>query len=351
MNHLKSFTAMIKARTMEFVRDRGAFFWNLFFPFLLIAALVLLFGGGGGSIFTIGTLGNIPAGFDLLETSGIDHINYSERGTTFEEALEPLRKHQIGMLINFETGNYYINSEAQAAELLRILMTSSSPSPGNENPGETLSAAFSLRELQVSGEAVRYADWIVPGIIGLNMMFSCFFGVGFIIIRYRKNGVLKRMKATPVSAMNFLSAQAVSRFIIIILSSTLVFVGTSIFIRFTVKGSWLNLLLIASIGVFSLISLGLFLAARIKNEELGGGIINLATWPMMLISGTFTSLEGSPPFVQSISRALPLTHILEAMRAIMIDGATLSQVLPNIIFLLIFTAVFLVLSSLLFRWE
>lgn len=349
MNHLKSFTAMIKARTMEFVRDRGAFIWNLFFPFLLIIVLALIFGGSGGSIFTIGTIGDIPAGFYLLETSGIDHINYSEQGATFEEALEPLRKHQLGMLIDFETGNYYINNEAQAAELLRILMTSSSADNGSS--GETLSAAFSLRELQVSGEAVRYADWIAPGIIGLNMMFSCFFGVGFIIIRYRKNGVLKRLKATPVTAMNFLSAQAVSRFFIIILSSTLVFAGSSIFLRFTVKGSVFNLLLIAGVGVFSLISLGLFLAARIKNEELGGGIINLATWPMMLFSGTFYNIEGAPPFVQSISRALPLTHILEGMRAIMIDGATLSQILPNIIFLLIFTAVFLVLSSLLFRWE
>ena len=343
---LQSFGAIVRARTMEFVRDRGAFFWNLFFPILMIVAFTFLFSGGGAATFSIGTIGTVPGGFDLLETRGVEHINYSERELTEEEALEPLRKHQIDMLINFESGTYYINNQAPKAELSRTLMMTSS-----ENTGEDLRSTFGLRESGVSGEPIRYVDWIMPGILGMNMMFSCLFGVGFILVRYRKNGVLKRMKATPISALTFLSAQAISRFIIVIIASAVVYFGTNLFFNFSMNGSWLNLLLVLSLGILCMISLGLIFSARIKNEELAGGLLQLVTWPMMMLSGIFFSIENAPPFVQRLALIFPLTHYVNGARAVMIEGATLLQILPNILYLSIFAGVFLVISSLLFKWE
>ena len=170
----------------------------------------------------------------------------------------------------------------------------------SENTGEDLRSTFGLRESGVSGEPIRYVDWIMPGILGMNMMFSCLFGVGFILVRYRKNGVLKRMKATPISALTFLSAQAISRFIIVIIASAVVYFGTNLFFNFSMNGSWLNLLLVLSLGILCMISLGLIFSARIKNEELAGGLLQLVTWPMMMLSGIFFSIENAPPFVQSI---------------------------------------------------
>jgi hypothetical protein len=124
----------------------------------------------------------------------------------------------------------------------------------------------------------------------MNMMFSCLFGVGFVLVRYRKNGVLKRMKATPVSPLNFVSAQAVSRLMIVLITSVVVFSGTNLFLRFVMKGSWLNLLLLTALSIMCMIALGLVFASRIKSEELASGLLNLVTFPMLILSGVFFSL-------------------------------------------------------------
>ena len=116
-------------------------------------------------------------------------------------------------------------------------------------------------------------------------------------------------------------------------------------------GSYLNLIFITLLATICMISFGLLFAARLKSEELANGLMNLATWPMMIFSGVFFSLEGTPELLQKAARILPLTHYIEASRAIMLDGAGFMQILPNAIFLLAMTAVFLVLSSLTFKWE
>ncbi len=327
---------MVHARNLEFVRDRGAFFWNLFFPLLLIAGLTAIFGNNNNTIFTVGTIGEVPSGFYLLETSGIDHVDYSRQGESEHDALDALRKHQISMFINFETGKYYINDQSPDAALVKILITSS---------------PLSLTESRISGESARYIDWMIPGIIALNLMFSCLLGVGFIIIRYRRNGVLKRMRATPISALSFICAQATSRFIIALFSSSVVFIGASLIFGASIKGSVFDLLFVTTLGIFGLISLGLLFATRIKTEELGGGLINLVTWPMMFLSGAFFSLESAPPAIQNVSRIFPLTHFLEAVRAITIDGAGLAQIFPNMLFLTVFTTVMFLISAMLFRWD
>ena len=100
-----------------------------------------------------------------------------------------------------------------------------------------------------------------------------------------------------------------------------------------------------------MISFGLVFAARIKSEELANGLMNLALWPMMAFSGVFFSLEGSPLILQRLSRIFPLTHYIEASRAIMLDGATLVDITPNVLVLLGMTVLFLVVSSLMFKWE
>jgi ABC-type multidrug transport system permease subunit len=92
-------------------------------------------------------------------------------------------------------------------------------------------------------------------------------------------------------------------------------------------------------------------AARIRSEEMANGLMNLALWPMMGFSGVFFSLEGTPDILQKISRAFPLTHYIEGARAIMLDGATLMDIMPNMLVLLGMTVLFLLVSSLMFRWE
>ncbi len=331
---MKKFTAIVYARTMEFLRDKGTFYWNLLFPLVLVIGFSIAFSGNNNFIFKIGVIGE-PQGsrVSFLELSSIEIIKYEAEK---EEIIEKIRRHQIDMLVDFNEKTYYLNNEAAASELLRILSSDE---------------LIDYTELDVTGDPIRYVDWLVPGIIGMNMLFSCMFGVGFVIVRYRKNGVLKRMKATPVSPFVFITAQMVSRFIIVILTSVLVFAGTNLFLHFVVNGSYLLLLFVTSLSIFCMISFGLIFAARLKSEELASGLMNLITFPMIIFSGVFFSLEGTPKLMQTASKFFPLTHFIEASRAVMIDGAGIIQILPHIIALSVMTVIFLLTASVLFRWE
>jgi ABC-type multidrug transport system permease subunit len=209
----------------------------------------------------------------------------------------------------------------------------------------------SVQRQTVSGREIRYVDWLISGLLGMNMMFSALFGVGYVIVRYRKNGVLRRFKVTPLGAFEFLSAQVVSRLWLILITSTMVFAGTNAVIHFHMEGSYFDLFLVLLLGSLCMISLGMVVASRIKSEELASGILNLLTWPMMFLSGVWFSLDGAPRWLQSLAQLFPLTHVIESARAIMTEGATLAQVGPNLGVLFGLSVVFMAVGTAIFRWE
>ena len=214
-----------------------------------------------------------------------------------------------------------------------------------------LAAAPGAQRQPVTGAAVRYVDWLFPGILGMNMMFSCLFGVGYVVLRYRKSGFLKRLHATPLSAFEFLSAQVLSRLTLILFVTVILYAGIGAIIRFHSAGNVLLLMLLAIVGALSMIALGLTVAARFSSEELVGGVLNLLTWPMMLLSGIWFSLEGSPRWVQWVAHIFPLTHVLDAARAVMLDGAGLAQIVPHLLFLAATALAFLAFGAWSFRWR
>jgi len=338
---VRQFAAMFVARTMEFVRDRGTFFWNLLFPLFLVFGLAFAFSGGEEALFKVGTVGAPPEGLPFLRLEQAKFIPY-EGTSARDAALRKLERHQIDMVLDFGSDEFAVNAESSKGRLLRTIFLSQQ---GAGQGGRTFS------ERAVSGRATRYVDWLVPGIIGMNMMFSSLFGVGYVIVRYRKNGVLKRFKATPVSALNFVSAQAASRLVIVLLTSIFVYAGTNAFLGFMMRGSYLTLLLLTTVGILCMISLGLVFASRIRSEELAGGLLNLVTMPMLALSGVFFSLEGSPPVLGVVAQAFPLTHFTEAARKIMLDGAGLWDIAPHLLVLGGLTAVFLLVGAALFKWE
>jgi len=339
---VRQFAALFKARNMEFVRDRGTLIWNLVFPLFLVLGIAFAFSGGDEKLYKIGIVGTSDTALPIVAMEQMQIIPYDNTGA----ALEKLERHQIDLVVDYESRQFTINSESNKGRLLRDLFIAQQGSTTLATPA---SALFS--ENTVSGRATRYVDWLVPGVIGMNMMFSSLFGVGYVIVRYRKNGVLKRFKASPVNAFNFVSAQAASRLVIVLLTSVFVFTGTNLILHFMMRGSYLNLLLLTVLGILCMISIGLVFASRMRSEEMAGGILNAVTFPMLALSGVFFSLEGSPPILRTISRAFPLTHFTEAARKIMLDGAGLGQIAPNLLVLGGMTIVFLLLSAALFKWE
>jgi ABC-type multidrug transport system permease subunit len=340
---VRQFVAMFKARTMEFVRDRGTFFWNLLFPLFLVFGLAFAFSNGEDKLFKIGVVGTPRTDMPFMSLEQASFIPYSGPDAA-AAAISKLERHQIDMVIDFNASEFAVNKESSKGRLIRTLFVAQQTAAGSD-------AARSFAEKTVTGRATRYVDWLVPGVIGMNMMFSSLFGVGYVIVRYRKNGVLKRFKATPVHALNFVSAQAASRLMIVLLTSIFVYMGTNLFLHFVMRGSYLDLLLLTTLGILCMISLGLVFASRMRSEEMAGGLLNLVTFPMLALSGVFFSLEGSPPILKKIALFFPLTHFTEASRKIMIDGAGLLAIAPHLLVLGGLTVVFLGLSAALFKWE
>ena len=330
---LRNVIALIHARNMEFVRDKGSFIWNMALPIFLIFGFAFAFGRGDQEVFTVGVYGS-GANHPFIQIEDINFVEYD----SLEVAKNRLRRHQLALLLNLNDQSYLTNELSAESRIAEQLFQ-----------GHNIEQEWQRQT--ISGEAIRYIDWLVPGVLAMNMMFSGLFGVGFVIVRYRKNGVLKRLKATPLQPLEFVISQIVSRVLIVVLSASVVFTGTNLFLKFVMHGSYLTLLLLASISVTTVISLGLVFASRIKNEELAGGLLNIVVWPMMIFSGIFFSLEGTPPILQRVANIFPLTHFLQAARAVMLDGATLLEVTPNLLILSGMTLIFLLIASLLFKWE
>jgi ABC-type multidrug transport system permease subunit len=332
--------AIFSARNKEFLRDRGTLAWNIALPVALVFALSYAFGGDGRDEFTVGVLQQAEQidskQHSFLDTRFVEFVIFHDQALAFRK----IEHHQLDLLVRFETpAAYWVNPESPKGYFAeRLLLQSAAPS------------SDALIKEQISGKAIRYAEWVLPGILGMNMMFSCLFGVGYVVVRYRKNGFLKRLRATPLRPLEFITAQVSSRLVLIMLITVFVYTGTHWLLDTRMEGSYLTLFLVAALGAVSLVSLGLLVSARVTSEELAGGLLNLINWPMMLLSGVWFSLEGTGDAVRSLARIFPLTHILDASRAIMLDGASFADVLPNILSLAAMSIVFLGLGAALFRW-
>jgi len=330
--------AILHARNLEFLRDRATLGWNVAMPLLLVAGIAAIFSGGDRSEYKVALIQTETqvdtAAHPFLETRYFDFIAM-ERA----EAMDGVANHQLDLALDLSAGTYWINPESPGGYFAERLLQASS------------SEASEWIRRQASGDPISYVDWLIPGILGMNIMFSCLFGVGYVVVRYRKNGFLKRLKATPLKPVEFLAAQILSRLMLAIFVTLLLYGATRLLLDIRMEGSGLALFAVAVLASISLVSIGLAMAARVTSEELAGGLLNLVTWPMMLLSGVWFSLAGAPQWVQQLSSIFPLTHALTAARDIMLYGAGMSDVLPQLLILAGTTAAFLTIGATMFRWR
>src|SRR3989339_573073 len=220
----KRLWAMLHARNLEFFRDRSALGWNFLFPFLIVAGFGIMFGGKDYSEYKVGVFPSqseivsmndidLPSGFK--ETRLIKFIGFM----SFEDGAERLKHHKIDFLVKAGSASheYWVSNTSPKGYIVEKLFKASL-FPENKNIAE---------KMEIKGIEIRYIDWLFPGILAMNMMFSALWGVGYVVVRYRKTGVLKRLNATPLTAFEYLSAQILSRIFILMFTVAIVWVGCS----------------------------------------------------------------------------------------------------------------------------
>lgn len=340
---------MIVARNREFFRDREAFGWNFLFPFLLIGGFAIIFGGDDPKDYKVGlfpceqTTQNIMPGCTPQELSGIRLIQFIGC-QNLVQGLAKLKHHKFDLLLDISSRpyRYWVSDTSPKGYIVeKMIMATLASKPPPELD----------RQKVVAARQIRYIDWLFPGILGMNIMFSALYGVGFVVVRYRKNGVLKRLKATPLTAFEYLCAQMLSRLFLLAFTLTILWIGCDLIFDFSVEGSYLDLAVIFLAGCLSLTAMGLVVASRGISEEFTNGLLNFITWPMMFLSEVWFSIEGAPNWVKGIAKLFPLTHVLTGVRKVMNDGAGLIDVAPELTVLAGMTLLFLIIGARLFSWN
>jgi ABC-type multidrug transport system permease subunit len=197
----------------------------------------------------------------------------------------------------------------------------------------------------------RYIDFLIPGLVGMNMMGSAVWGLGFAVVDARRKKLLKRLVATPMPRHYYLLSFILSRLLMLVVEVGVVAGFGVLVFGVPMRGPLAVLAVVCVTGSLAFCSLGLLMASRARTIEAASGIMNLVMMPMWILSGVFFSAERFPDALQPVIRALPLTALIDALRADMLQGAGLHGVAPQLGILAGWMALCFGLALKLFRWK
>ncbi|HYT84775.1 MAG TPA: ABC transporter permease [Gemmatimonadales bacterium] len=306
------------ARMREFYREPEAIFWVFGFPIVLAFALGIAFRNRGPGELKVGVLHG--AGDSAVVTSLDRSATLAAVLLDSATARLQLRTGRIALLV--VPGDplvYRYDSTRTESQLARLQADDAlQRARGRDDPAR-------VRDDRIVEPGSRYIDFLIPGLLGMNLMGSGLWGVGFSVVQARTKKLLKRFMATPMRRSHYLSAFVLSRLLFLFVEvAALVGFGWWMF-DVGVRGSFAALGFITVLGSLSFAGLGMLVASRARTIEAVSGLMNLVMLPMWILSGTFFSYARFPDAMQPFVRALPLTALNDALRAVMIDGASLPR--------------------------
>jgi len=330
------------ARIREFTREPEAVFWALLFPVLMTVGLGIAFRSRPPEVLKVATT-SPSLTLSLEQEPGLDvaQLDPATAARQLSTGLVVLVAEQAAdgsVTYRFDD----TNPESRTARMLvdRAIQRAA----GRTDP---VSASDAL----VREVGSRYVDFLVPGLVGLGVMTNTLWGVSFSIVDSRRRKLTKRLMATPMSRAHYLTSYLIWRLLVLVIEVTVPVVFGAWVFDVPVRGSIVALIVIVVVASLSFSSQALLLASRARTIEAASGLVNLATVPMWILSGVFFSAQRFPDAVQPFISALPLTALLEALRAHMLQGATLTEVAPQLGILTGWLVVSFALALKLFRWR
>jgi ABC-type multidrug transport system permease subunit len=329
-------------RFRESIREPEALFWIFIFPILLAAGLGIAFRNRPPEVLNIAAttpeLGRSLAGEKLLR---VDRLSQAE-------AEEALRVGKVALVAEPGANGAVVysydptNPEGRTARMLA------------DRAVERAAARFdpvASTDRLIEEPGSRYIDFLIPGLLGMNLMGSAMWGIGYSIVDARRKKLIKRMVATPMPRHYYLLSFILSRLCLLVVEVSVVLGFGALVFHVPVRGSFAGLAVLCVMGSMLFCSLGLLTASRVQTIEAASGLMNAVMMPMWICSGVFFSAQRFPDAVQPIIKVLPLTAVIDALRASMLQGAGLAQVAQQIAVMGAWTVVCFGLALTLFRWR
>ncbi|MBI1762535.1 MAG: ABC transporter permease [Acidobacteria bacterium] len=343
----QSLSELTLMRLRELVRTPEALFWTFVFPILMACALGIAFRNTAPTKTRVAVENAAPNAPNLAATLSrapeLDGVLMSPAA-----AHQALRSGKVALIVraSSETAfEYQFDPTRPESRSTRLLVNDVLQRAAGR------ADVASVKEATFTEPGARYIDFLVPGLIGMNLLSSGLWGFGFAIVLARTEKLLKQLSATPMRRWQYLLSFMLSR--LLFLGPELIVLLGFAYLVFGVRmhGSWLTFGLLAVLGSLTSAGLGLLVAARTKTLEAAGGLMNLVILPMWILSGTFFSATRFPDFAQPFIKALPLTAMNDSLRAVMNEGAPLSATTLEIGILAAWAMVTFAIALRIFRWQ
>src|ERR1035437_9310321 len=339
---------LLWARILELKREPEVVFWVFIFPLLLAAGLGIAFRNKPADITSVVVIEGDGAqkALAMLQSSPA-HSTIRAAVLDRDAALKAFHFGKFDLAIESNpdgTYTYYYDPARPESVLSRAEIDAALQSAAGRKDALATSAQSS------SEPGSRYIDFLIPGLLGMNLMNSGMWGVGFALVEMRQRKLLKRFIATPMRRSDFLLALASSRLVLMVIEVGLLLGFGVLVFHMPVQGSILSVLLLASLGAVTFGGVGLLTACRAQKIESVSGLINLVMIPMWIFSGVFFSYQKFPAIAQPFIKALPLTALNDALRATIIEGAPLASQSGRVLVLAIWGGVSFILALRWFRW-
>jgi ABC-type multidrug transport system permease subunit len=328
-------------RFREFVREPEALFWAFLFPTVLAVLLGVAFRNRPAESLPVASV--TPELTRALRRDKTLDARQMPPGA----AEEALRSGKVALMAAPGPAGSVIyryddtNPEGRAARMRADAAVQRAA--GRADP-------VSSTDLLMREPGSRYIDFLIPGLLGMNLMNSGMWGVGFALVEMRQRKLLKRFVATPMRRSDFLLALTSSRLILMVIEVGLLLSFGVLVFHMPLQGSIVSVILLGSLGAITFGGVGLLTACRAQKIESVSGLINLVMMPMWIFSGVFFSYDRFPAIAHPFIKALPLTALNDALRATIIEGATLGSQSGRLLVLAIWGGVSFILALRWFRW-
>jgi ABC-type multidrug transport system permease subunit len=331
-------------RVREFTREPEAVFWVIVFPLVLAFALGIAFRSKGEEAVRAGVVAG--EGSEAVVAALADAPGIQTRVVAPDRADLALRDGDVQVVVlPGDPPVYRFDPTRPESRLARVVVDGALQRAAGRQD------RFTADQETLDVVGARYIDWLVPGLLGMNIMGTGMWAVGFAIVWARTKKLLKRLAATPMSRAHYLLAQVLARLVFLVVEVTALLVFAWAVFAVPVRGSLVTLAVVAVIGAMAFGGLSLLIASRAKTIEAASGWMNAVMLPGWILSGVFFSASNFPAAMQPLIHALPLTALNEALRAVMLDGASMAAVSSELAIMSAWTLVSFVAALKLFRWQ